>query len=99
MTVGEVIDEAAASLGSIDRREAGDGIEYLARGRAFAVVASDTAEFRLEPIVARAALGTPDTASSIRGPDWVAFRPRELDQFARDRAAAWFVSAWRRAQG
>jgi hypothetical protein len=56
-------------------------------------------EFRLDPIVARAALGTPDTSASSRGPEWVAFSPAELDRFAVDRALAWLGAAHRRASG
>jgi hypothetical protein len=55
------------------------------------------AEFRLDPLVAKAALRTPDTESSNRGPDWVRFGPQALDGHAVDRAEAWLASAWRRA--
>jgi hypothetical protein len=99
MTLAEVLDEAANVLGGVDRREGTGGLEYLAGGKPFAALAGDTAEFCLEPIVARAALGTPDATPSRRGPDWVAFRPRELDRFALDRATAWFLSAGRLARG
>ena len=44
-----------------------------------------------------AALRTPGTATSPRGPDWVAFAPAILDDGAVDRAEAWFLSAHRRA--
>jgi hypothetical protein len=99
MTLAELFDEAGSNLGTVDRREASGGIEYLVDERPFAALAGSTAEFRLEPLVARAALGTPDAMPSPRGPDWVAFRPAELDRFARDRATAWFLSAWRHARG
>ncbi|MDQ2964400.1 MAG: hypothetical protein M3R57_00910 [Chloroflexota bacterium] len=99
MTLADVLDEAASELGAVDRREGTGGVEYLAGGQPFAALAGDTAEFRLEPGVARAALGTPDAMPSRRGPDWVAFRPQELDRFALDRATAWFLSAGRRARG
>ena len=69
-------------------------------GRAFAAVSTDgaVADFRLDPAVAGAALRTPDTAPSRRGPDWVSFSPETLDDHALDRAEAWFGSAWRRAE-
>ena len=98
MTLAEVLADAGSTVGSIDRREAGGAVEFLVDGRPFAALAGETAEFMLDPIVARAALGTPDTMGSPRGADWVAFRPPELDRFATDRATAWFLSAWRRAQ-
>jgi hypothetical protein len=102
MTLAEVLDEAALALDAVDRREGTGGIEFLVGARPFAALAGasgDSAEFCLEPVVARAALGTPDTTPSPRGADWVAFRPGELDRVARDRATAWFLSAWRRARG
>jgi hypothetical protein len=99
VTLAELFEEAVAGVGAVDRREAAGAIEYLLDGQAFAALAGGTAEFRLEPLVGRAALGTPDVTLSPRGPDWVAFRPGELDRFAGDRATAWFLSAWRRARG
>lgn len=99
MTLAELFAEAASSVGVVDRREAAGGFEYLVDGRQFAALARDTAEFRLDPLVGRAALGTADAMPSSRGPDWVAFRPAELDRFASDRATAWFLSAWRHARG
>jgi hypothetical protein len=99
MTLAEILEEAGSTVDRIDRRNADGAIEFLADGRPFAALTGVTAEFRLEPVVARAALGTPDTMVSPRGPDWVAFRPSELDRFAIDRATAWFLSAWRQARG
>jgi hypothetical protein len=99
MTLAELLDEAGSKAGPVDRRQAGDGVEFLVDGRPFAALSGATVEFRLDPVVGRAAVSTPDAAASPRGADWVAFRPRELDQFARDRATAWFLSAWRRARG
>ncbi|MEX2011422.1 MAG: hypothetical protein WEF51_04195 [Chloroflexota bacterium] len=99
MTLAELFDEAGSTVGAVDRREVRGGVEYLVDDRPFASLADGTAEFRLEPLVGRAALGTPDAMPSLRGPDWVAFRPAELDRFASDRATAWFLSAWRHARG
>jgi hypothetical protein len=61
------------------------------------VAGEGVAEFRLDPLVAKAALRTPDTQPSERGPDWLRFSPQALDGHAVDRAEAWFASAWRRA--
>jgi hypothetical protein len=99
MTLTELLDDASSTAGSVDRREANGGVEFLVGGRPFAAITGETAEFRLDPLVGRAALATPDAAPSPRGADWVAFRPGALDQFAADRATAWFLSAWRRARG
>lgn len=100
MTLAEAIDDAAGRLPGMERREvAGGGIEWLVAGRPFAAAEAASVEFRLDPIVARAALGTPDTSVSGRGPEWVTFSPGELDRFAVDRAVAWLGAAHRRAAG
>jgi hypothetical protein len=95
--IRDLIEAAATELGAVDRNERGDVVEWGTGGIVFAAVGGDRAEFRLAPAVASAALRTPDTAASQRGPDWVAFAPAVLDQHAADRAAAWLASAWRRA--
>ncbi len=92
-----LLDGQAQALGGLSRREVHGGVEYLRGGRVFAAVAGSIAFFRLRPEVARAALRTPDVDPSARGPEWVAFGPLDLDQFALDRALAWFESAWRLA--
>jgi hypothetical protein len=97
MTLAEVIDQAADELDPIERVATSSGAEWRRGGRAFAALTGERAEFRLPAVVGAAALGTPDTAHSERGADWVAFEPRELDRMAVDRASAWFGSAWRHA--
>ena len=96
-----ILDEAAADLEEVERREASGGteLEWAIGGTVFATAAKGRADFRLSPPVADAALRTPDTAASPRGRDWVAFAPAELDRHAIDRATAWLASAWRRADG
>ena len=81
----------------LERHEAGDAVEFLRRGRPFAAATDASAEFRLRPDVAAAALRTPDVRASERGPEWVAFSPGALDRFALDRLTAWFDFAWRHA--
>jgi hypothetical protein len=100
-TLAEILDEAGADLEDVERSGAsnGDAVEWSMGGITFASVQGERAEFRLDPLVAAAALRTPDTAPSPRGGDWVAFAPAELDQHAIDRATAWLASAWRRADG
>ena len=100
-TLGDVLDDAALELEDAERTAAADGstVEWSIAGVTFAAIKGDRAEFRLDPMVAKAALRTPDTAGSGRGADWVAFAPSELDQYAIDRATAWLASAWRRADG
>lgn len=65
--------------------------------RAFATLAEGVLEVRLDGPIATAARRTPDASASPRGPEWVRFAPRELDDMALDRAEAWFEAAWRRS--
>jgi len=88
-------ESAAETPGSVAATEDSTTIWSLA-GKPFAVLAGDTMEFRLDAVVGEAARRTPGTTISARGPDWVAFRPGELDQYAEDRARAWFLAAARR---
>ena len=94
-----LLETTAADLEAVDRREGSAGSEWSIGGIVFAAASGDRAEFRLARPVVAAALRTPDTAPSDRGPDWVAFAPRVLDGHAIDRAVAWLTSAWRRADG
>ncbi len=91
------IEPVAETLTGIERRTAARATEYLRRGVPFALVDGQTASFRLRSDIAAAALRTPDTARSTRGSDWISLQPAALDQFALDRARAWFESAWRLA--
>ena len=98
MSLLEALEAASAELGPVERaRDGAGGAEWRRGGRPFAVATGDAAEFRLDPLVAAAALRTPDTSPSSRGPDWVRFAPAELDDYALDRAEAWLASGWRRA--
>ncbi len=97
--IGALIEATATDLEAVDRREGSKGPEWSTGGIIFAAASGDRAEFRLARPVVAAALRTPDTAPSGRGSDWVAFAPHELDGHAIDRAVAWLMSAWRRADG
>jgi hypothetical protein len=105
-----VTDEPASDLTLLDiLTSAGEGLPgiradgeearwtWAGGGAVFAALDGGRAEFRLDPLVARAALRTPDTSPSTRGPDWIAFTPSLLDDAAVDRAEAWFLSGYRRA--
>ena len=99
MTLEEVLVDASAPLTETTIERQFDGSATWSRGgRAFAVVSGDgtVASFSLDPAVAAAAVRTPDTTESGRGPGWVDFAPVELDERATDRAAAWLASAYRR---
>jgi hypothetical protein len=99
LTMADVLGAAADEAGGVVAKAA-EGATTFAAGAppaVFAALSGDRAEFRLDPLVARAALRTPDTSPSTRGPEWVAFAPAVLDDGAVDRAEAWFLSAHRRA--
>jgi hypothetical protein len=74
------------------------GGEFSRDGRPFAHVAGIVAEFRLDPEIADAALGTPSTSSSARGPEWVGLSVDASNPHDLDRARAWFLSAFRYAE-
>ena len=97
LTLAEVLELAAEELAGVSVESAGPTTTWSAGGRPFAVLDGEWAEFRLDPMVARAALRTPETASSTRGPEWVTFAPAVLDDPAIDRIEAWFLSAHRLA--
>ena len=100
MTLPELLTEAGEALVDVSVTSDAQGLIWDRTGRPFATSSADglTAEFRLDPAVAAAALRTPDTKSSRRGPDWISFTPEGLDDHALDRAEAWFGSAWRRVE-
>lgn len=99
MTLGDVLDEAAAEL-ELEGAATKDGAtDYERSGVVFASVDSvgRVATFRLDRVIAAAALRTPGTRPSARGDMWVEFAPTEVDDHAIDRAQAWFAAAYRRA--
>ena len=91
-----LLEDVADELGA-QRHDLGGATEFRRAGVAFAVSGPGGAEFRLRPDVAAAALRTPATGPSERGPVWVRFDPQQLDQFGLDRATAWFEAAWHEA--
>jgi hypothetical protein len=98
LTLLDVLTSAAEGLPGIEAEGSGDALRWTAGGVLFATLDGDLAEFRLDPLVARAALRTADTSPSTRGAEWVAFAPSVLDDGAVDRAEAWFLSAHRLAR-
>ena len=59
----DILTSAAEGLADVGR----EGPVWRVGDVPFATLAGDRAEFRLDPLVARAALRTPDTAASSRG--------------------------------
>lgn len=101
MNLRTLLEEEAADLPGTQASTEPDGsLTWTRAGREFARASADgtLAEFALDPTVAEAAARTPDVGLSQRGPGWVAFDPRDLDDHAADRAVAWLTSAHRRAE-
>ena len=74
MTLGELLSSVAADLDDVGVAPTPDGGVTWSRGPdVFAAVGADggSAEFRLDPAIAAAAMRTPDTGSSQRGQGWV----------------------------
>lgn len=103
MTEGETLeswlDAAAAELDGVEKSIVDGAPSWAALGVTFAVLTAAGVELRLDPPIADAATRTPDVASSARGPEWVRFEPKTLDDHAVDRLEAWFALARRRATG
>jgi hypothetical protein len=97
LSLEDVLTGAAEGLEQVDRTDDADTSIWSVDSVRFATLRGGAAEFRLDPMVARAALRTPDTSISPRGQGWVTFAPPALDDVAVDRAEAWFLSAARRA--
>jgi hypothetical protein len=94
------LDEVAAEHPAVARREAAEGTVWEVAERPFVVAGASFAEFRLRPDMVRAALRTPGTGPSARGPEWVAFEPPvELERADVDRLRSWFEMAARLAGG
>ena len=96
-SLSEVVAETAAGIG-VAAREVEGGRDYLVGETIVVEVRGEVVSFRLRPDIAVAAARTPDAGPSPRGPEWVAFTPRSLDRFARDRIEAWFEFAVRQGR-
>jgi len=89
--LAELLDETPGVDLSATREYAHNGIPFAHR------TAEESIDLRLGAEIGEAALRTPDTQMSGRGPDWVSFTPRQWDSMAVDRLRAWFRVAWRLA--
>jgi hypothetical protein len=98
-TLRSVMEESAAALSDIRVARAGMQTSWSRGDRLFAVLDDNGAELRLDVPIAAAAMQTPDTAASTRGPEWVRFAPAALNGHAIDRLTAWFGLGHRRAGG
>jgi hypothetical protein len=91
------LTEVAAEIGA-ERAAATGGTEFRRDRRPFGFAVGNVVEVQLDPEIAEAALRTPSTGASLRGPDWVRLAPDSVTQMDLDRARAWFLSAWRAAE-
>lgn len=96
-TLRDLALEAIDDLDEVTSTPDGAATRFARAGHPFAAVTERELEVRLEPLVATAALRTPDTTESSRGRGWVRFSPAALDRFAADRVIAWIEHAWRHA--
>lgn len=94
-SVGDVLDALLDEAGDVetptDREYARNGVVFVARP------SEDVFELCLGEEIGEAAMRTPDTGPSSRGPAWVRFAPTVWDDLAFDRLEAWFRVAWRMA--
>ena len=100
MTTLEEVLDLAATVEGVTGEVGPDGTTtWSGPGGPFAALDARgaMASFKLDAELAAAAVRTPDTSSSERGPAWVDFVPREVDDHAADRATAWFGAAARRS--
>ena len=99
MTTLEEVLDLAATVEGVAGEVGSDGTTTWSgtAGPFAALDARGVASFRLDRELAAAAVRTPDTNASERGPEWVDFVPREVDEHAIDRATAWFRAAARRS--
>jgi hypothetical protein len=97
-SLSTLVERVAGELGGVSHREIGGSTEYLRGGLAFAIVRGRQIELRLRPDIAEAALRTPSTTSSARGPEWITFEPDADEPQDADRLRAWLTIGWRTAQ-
>ncbi len=93
----ELVEDVVATLAGIKRTTDAAATVLARSDRPFAVLADTVLEVRLDPLVAGAALRTPDATASSRGTGWIRFAPSNLDRYAVDRVEAWLGYAWRHA--
>ncbi len=97
-TLRDLALETIDDLDDVTAAPDGEATLFSRAGHPFVALTERELEVRLEPLVATAALRTPDTTKSSRGRGWVRFSPAALDRFAADRVIAWIEHAWRHAE-
>jgi hypothetical protein len=96
-TLGAILPGLATGLDDVRVVISGGSMTWSRGDVTFARLERDAVELRLDRAVAAAALKTPDTAPSERGPEWVRYAPPTIEGHDLDRLTAWFALAHRRA--
>jgi len=97
VSLASVLADEADALDDVGVLISGGSMSWIREETTFAVLQGSSVELRLDRAVAAAALKTPDTATSERGPEWVRYAPPTLEGHDLDRLTAWFRLAHRRA--
>lgn len=96
-TLRAAADASIARLPGVEVDVDAPTVAWRRGSNPFAELAATVIAIRVGAVIAAAAVRTPDTRGSARGPDWIEFGPRELDGHALDRLDAWLAAAHRRA--
>jgi hypothetical protein len=96
--VRALVDQIAEELGDVRTMPSAAVTEYHRGQQLFAVVDGNSVALRLRPDIAEAALRTPATAPSNRGPEWIDFAVDPGNAQDVDRLRAWLTIGWRSAQ-
>ena len=96
-TLRETLEASAEAIPEVRAATAGPTTSWARGHQVFAIFDGSAVELRLDVPIAAAAIRTPDTTVSTRGPEWVRFTPAAMDGHAVDRLTAWFALGYRRA--
>lgn len=96
-TLRAAADATIERLTGVEAEVAEPRVAWRRGKTCFAELDATAIAIRVGSPIAAAAVRTPDTRASTRGPDWIEFAPRELDGHAVDRLDAWLAAAYRRA--
>src|SRR4051794_21069129 len=90
-SLSALVERLTREFGGVGQRQGSGSTEFLRAGAAFAIVRGDQVEIRVRADIAEAALRTPNTAPSMRGSDWITFRPDPTEPQDVDRLRAWLT--------
>jgi hypothetical protein len=96
--VRALVDQITEELGDVRTMPSAAVTEYHRGQQLFALVNGNIVTLRLRPDIAEAALRTPGTTASDRGPEWIDFAVQPGNPQDVDRLRAWLTIGWRSAQ-